>query len=335
MTDIARSNLRGAFLALLAFALYATHDVGVKTLGQIYAPFQIIFFSVLFGFPLATVMLMRDATPGTLRPVHPWWTAMRTTATLFTGVAAFYAFSVLPLAQVYAFIFAAPLLITILSIPVLGEKVGIHRWAAVVIGLAGVLYVLRPGAEPLALGHIAGLTAALGSALASVIVRKIGRDERSAVLMLYPMMASFVAMGLVLPFVYRPMPAEHLGIVAMIAVLAFVAGLLVIAAYRRGDAAVVAPMQYSQILWAAGYGILFFDEVPDAQTLVGAGIIIASGLYIVLRETIRGGTSETPVLRTRSRAATISSPRISTLLRAQAARIPPGHEALAKAREEK
>lgn len=335
MTDIARSNLKGAALALLAFAIYATHDVGVKFLGQTYAPFQIIFFSVLLGFPLATIMLMRDAVPGTLRPVHPWWTAARTAATLTTGVSAFYAFSALPLAQVYAFIFAAPLLITVLSIPILGEKVGIHRWAAVIIGLGGVLYVLRPGAEPLSLGHIAGLTAAVGSAFASVIVRKIGKDERSAVLMLYPMMVAFVAMGMTMPLVYKPMPPAHFGIVALISILAFLGGLLVISAYRRGDAAVVAPMQYSQIIWAAVYGLAFFDETPDSQTFMGAGIIILSGLYIVLRETILGATSKSPVLETRSRAATISSPRISALIRAQANRIPAGHEALANERDGK
>ncbi|MDJ1008196.1 MAG: DMT family transporter [Paracoccaceae bacterium] len=335
MTDIARSNLKGALFALAAFGLFATHDVGVKALGQSYSPFQIIFFSVLFGFPLATIMLMRDPEPGTLRPVHPWWTALRTAAALLTGVSAFYAFSVLPLAQVYAFIFAAPLLITVLAIPILGEKVGIHRWAAVIVGLVGVLVVLRPGAEPFSLGHLAGLTAALGSATASVVVRKIGKEERSAVLMLYPMMASFVAMAMVLPFVYRPMPAEHLGLAALISALAFAAALLVIAAYRRGDASVVAPMQYSQIVWAAGYGLVFFDELPDRPTILGAGIIILSGLYIVLRETLRGATSSAPVLQTRSRAATLSSPRISVMLRAQANAVPPGHEALANAREGK
>lgn len=335
MADIPRSNGKGALLALAAFGIFATHDVGVKALGQSYAPFQIIFFSVLFGFPLATIMLMRDQTPGTLQPVHPWWSALRTGATLVTGVSAFYAFSVLPLAQVYAFIFAAPLLITILSIPILGEKVGPHRWAAVIVGLCGVLYVLRPGAEPLSLGHIAGLGAAVGSALASVIVRKIGKDERSAVLMLYPMMVNFVVMAAIMPFVYRPMPMEDLGVVALVSALAFAAALLVIAAYRRGDAAVVAPMQYSQILWAALYGLAFFDEVPDTQTIIGAGIVILSGLYIVLRETLRGETSTAPVSSTKSRAATVASPRISALIRAQANRVPPGHEALANDQEEK
>src|SRR6056297_1436415 len=120
-------NAKGALLALLAFGVFSTHDVFVKILGGIYSPFQIVFFSVLLSFPLATVMLMRDAKPGTLVPVHPWWMALRTGAAVVTGVTAFYAFSVLPLAQVYAILFASPLLITLLAIPILGERVGIRR----------------------------------------------------------------------------------------------------------------------------------------------------------------------------------------------------------------
>ncbi len=328
MADSARSNLQGAALALTAFGVFATHDVAVKILGGHYAPFQIIFFGVLFSFPLATLMLMRDPTSGNLRPVHPWWTALRTAAAVLTGISAFYAFSNLPLAEVYAIIFAAPLIITVLSIPVLGEKVGPHRWVAVAVGLVGVLVVLRPGATALTLGHGAAVLAAVGSATASVVVRKIGRDERSAVLMLYPMVANFVVMACVLPLVYRPMPLVHLGLVGVIAIGGFVASLLVIGAYRRGDAAVVAPMQYSQILWAAAYGALLFDEVPDAGTAVGAAIIIASGLYIVLREAFGGQSANTPVLETRTRQDTGTMPRISAMLRDRAGRVPPGHVAL-------
>ncbi|WP_108484838.1 DMT family transporter [Oceaniglobus ichthyenteri] len=332
MTDSAKSNITGALLSLLAFGVFATHDVVVKVLGSHYAPFQIIFFSVLFSFPLATLMLMRDKTSGTLRPVHPWWTALRTLAAVMTGFSAFYAFSVLPLAQTYAILFASPMLITILSIPVLKEKVGAHRWAAILLGLVGVFVVLRPGATELSLGHLAAITASVGSATASVIVRKIGRKERSAVLMLYPMVANFVVMACILPFVYRPMPLEHLGLVGVISAFGFIAGLLTIAAYRAGDAAIVAPMQYSQILWAAGYGILFFDETPDTFTLIGAGIIIASGLYIVLRETTRGVSRNTPVLENRSPRETGSAPRISQMLRDRATRFPPSYESLAKDR---
>ena len=99
------SNSKGAIIALLAFGVFAVHDVFVKVLGGIYSPFQIVFFSVLLSFPLATVTLMRAAKPGTLVPAHPWWMALRTGAAVVTGVSAFYAFSVLPLAQTYAIFF--------------------------------------------------------------------------------------------------------------------------------------------------------------------------------------------------------------------------------------
>ena len=307
--DRSASPLRGALYALIAFGIFSTHDVVVKTLGSEYAPFQIVFFSVLFGFPLISIMLMRDRTDGNLLPRHPGWTALRTAASVITGISAFYAFSTLPLAQTYAILFAAPLLITVLSIPVLGERVGPRRWGAVVVGLAGVMIVLRPGQTDLGLGHLAALTAALGSATASVIVRKIGHEERSVVLLLYPMMANFVLMGVALPFVYRPMPVAHLGGLALMAVLGFVAMLLVILAYRAAEAAVVAPMQYSQILWATAYGVLFFDETPDFATFLGASVIIASGIYILFRE--GRASANRPVSLTKGRPDTGTTPRAS------------------------
>ncbi|OIQ07179.1 MAG: EamA family transporter [Rhodobacteraceae bacterium CG2_30_10_405] len=312
---VVKSNLRGALFALLAFAIFATHDVVVKFLGGLYSPVQIIFFSVLLGFPLVTLMLMGDRSDGHLRPVHPWWTALRTVSAVITGVSAFYAFSVLPLAQTYAILFAAPLLITLLAIPVLGEKVGLRRGLAIVAGLIGVLIVLRPGAAPLSLGHAAALAAAVFSSLASVIVRKIGQDERSVVLLLYPMTANFVVMGCALPFVYRPLPLEHLGLLGIIASFGFVAMLLIIVAYRAGEAVIVAPMQYSQMIWAAIFGYLIFGERPDLYTAIGAGVIIASGIYILLRERHRGVSKNNPVLRSKSRAETGTLPRISLMLR--------------------
>ncbi|EKE43333.1 integral membrane protein, putative [Oceaniovalibus guishaninsula JLT2003] len=322
---------KGPAYALGAFAVLATHDAIIKILGAVYAPFQIIFFSVVFGFPLATLMLMRDPTSGHLRPIHPWWVALRTAAGVMTGAAAFYAFSTIPLAQAYALLFAAPLLVTVLSIPILGESVGRHRWAAVVIGAAGVLIVLRPfGGTHLETGHAAALLAAFGGAVGSVIVRKIGKEERGVVLMLYPMVANFAVMACILPFVYVPMPLTDLALVGVIAVLAFVGGLMIIAAYRSGDATVVAPMQYSQIIWAAIFGTLFFNEIPDALTWIGAAVIILSGLYVVVRESRLGVSRTTPVLATRTVSETGTMPRISAILRERATRVPPGYEALAK-----
>ena len=291
----------GPLFALAAFGLYASHDVVIKYLGGFYTPVQIIFFSTLMGFPLVILMLMRDPGPGTLKPVHPWWSALRAFAAVGGFFSAFYAFSVLPLAQTYVLLFAMPLIVTLLSIPILGERVGAHRLSAVLVGFAGVLVVMRPGLEPLSLGHVAGLSAAFFSALASVIVRRIGAVERTGVLMLYPMMANILVMGGFLALVYEPMPGLHLGATAVIAALGFGAALSMIAAYRRAEAAIVAPMQYSQILWASAYGFLLFGEAIDRTTVTGAGLIIVSGLYIVLREHRLGRRSTTPVLHGRSR----------------------------------
>ncbi len=307
--------LRGALLSLAAFGIYSTHDVVVKVLGAHYTSFQIIFFSGLLSFPVVSILLLSDKTDGNLVPRHPWWSLARSVSGVATGAMGFYAFSVLPMAQCYAMLFAMPMLITILSIPMLGEKVGLHRGLAVVVGLLGVLVVLRPGAEPLSWGHLAGIGAACMGALSSVIVRKIGKDERSVVLMIYPMLVSVAAMGLVLPFVYRPMPVEHLALTGVVAVMGMAGAFLMILAYRMAPAVVVAPMQYSQIIWAAFYGWLLFDEGIDRFTAIGSGIIIASGLYIVLREGTPDVSKNRPVLENRSRLDVGTLPRVGLWLR--------------------
>ena len=301
-------NVRGALFALAAFAVFASHDAIIKSLGGTLSPVQILFFATLFGFPLVGMMLMRDRTDGTLVPRHPWWVALRTLSAAVSALSAFYAFTTLPLAQVYAILFAAPLLITVLAIPILGERVRLRRSLAVLVGLAGVMIVLRPGSAALEPGHLAALAAAVFSALSAIIVRKIGAAERSVVLIIYPLMANFLLMGALLPFVYVPMEARELGATAVIAALGFTGMLLVIGAYRAGEAVVIAPMQYSQIIWATLWGFLFFSEVPDAATMIGAGVVIASGTYIVLREGRAGASRSQPVLGARSRAGTPTAP---------------------------
>ncbi|WP_204113133.1 DMT family transporter [Shimia biformata] len=311
----AKGNSQGALFALLAFGIFSAHDVFIKTLGGSYAPMQILFFSGLLSFPLMTLMLIGDSTKDHVRPAHPWWLALRCLAMLVSATAGFYAVANLPLAQFYAIIFATPLLITVLSIPILGETVRLRRWAAVIVGLCGVMIVLRPGSAELGAGHLAALFCAMGGATNSVVVRKIGRDERAVVLMLYPMLVSFLVLGATLPFVYKPMPIQHLGLMALIAAFSFVAMLCLIRAYRFGEAVIVAPMQYSQILWAILYGALFFGETLDPATIVGASVVIASGLYILFRESQGSSSANKPVLRSRSREATGSSLRVSSMLR--------------------
>ncbi|MFC3168815.1 DMT family transporter [Paracoccus fontiphilus] len=309
------SNVRGAVLALLAMGLYATHDVVIKTLGAQYPALQVLFFSSLLSFPLVMLVIMRDPTPGTLRPANPGWVALRTVVGVVAGMGSFFAFSQLPLAQVYAILFSAPLLVTILSIPILGERVGPHRWGAVVAGLIGVLIVLRPGAQALELGHAAALAAAMGSATTAVVLRKLGRAERPLVLLMWPMLGNFVATGASLALDYRPMELPHLALAGLIACLGLVAGFLLILAYRAGEAAIVAPMQYSQILWATAYGWIFFGEVLDLPTVLGATVIIGSGIYIVWREGRGGNSANRPVIASRIRAETVTAPRTSLLQR--------------------
>lgn len=315
MAEAVQSNVRGVLLALAAMGIFATHDVVVKTLGASYSPVQIVFFAALLSFPLVSVILLYDAKEESLRPRHPWWVLLRTACTVITGVSAFYAFSTLPLAQVYVILFSSPLLITVLAIPILGETVRFRRWAAVLVGLIGVLIVMRPGQAELSAGHLAALVAAITGATASVIVRKIGSDERPVVLLMFPMLGNFLAMGIALPFVYQPMPIEHLGLLGVIAVFGLIGSFLVILAYRAGEAVVVAPMQYSQILWATGYGYFLFSETLDLGTAIGAAVIIASGLYIVFRESRMGASAHRPVTETRGRTETVTTPRSSVLQR--------------------
>jgi S-adenosylmethionine uptake transporter len=304
------SQLRGALLSLTAFGLYATHDAAVKFLGSSYSPIQIIFFSTLLSFPLVTLMLMRDPTDGNLRPRHPWWVAARTGAAILNVLSGFYAFSVLPLAQAYAVFFAMPLMITLLAIPMLGERIGPRRGVAVCVGLVGVLIVLRPGSAEIGLGQLSALVAAATGAFVSVVVRKIGQEERSAVLMLYPMVANFIFAAAILPFVYRPLPFDHLALLALMSALGFAGGLFIIAAYRTAPAIIVAPMHYSQIVWAALYGSLFFNESVDGWTLAGTTVIILSGIYIVLREDSPTVSKNRPVLASPTRAETGIFPRL-------------------------
>ncbi|ADE38722.1 DMT family transporter [Candidatus Puniceispirillum marinum] len=284
MGKIKQSSAKGAFLSLVGFGLYSTHDVVVKYLGGFYTPFQIMFFSVLFSFPLVTLYILRNPRTGSLWPHHPVQMSIRVLATSLSGFCTFYAFSVLPLAQTYALLFLTPILITVLSIPVLGERVGLHRGLSVLVGFIGVLVVLQPGDVSFTLGHLAGLGGVVGAATNSLITRRIGQREKMAVMLLYPMLGNFLIMGSVLPFVYEPMPLLHLGSIAILALLGFLAMFFIVSAFQNANAAIIAPMQYSQILWAGFFGLILFSDQVTISLVAGSALIIASGLYIVKRE---------------------------------------------------
>ncbi|MGI9368892.1 MAG: DMT family transporter [Ruegeria sp.] len=299
------TTVQGLGYAFVGFAVFASHDALIKYLGGTYSVLQIIFFATLFSFVAMSVTILADRTTDNFRPHHPWLVLLRSALMVTAMSCAFYSFSVLPLAEVYSLLFSFPLIVTVLSIPLLGEVVRVQRWAAVGVGLIGVLIVLRPGSTDITLGHLAALTAAFCSAFASVLVRKIGNEERSAVLILYPMLLAIIIMSLAQPVVYQPPSLLHLGMMALVGVFSVIAQHLIIMAYRAAPAGAIAPSQYSQIIWATIFGMLFFGETPDIWVAIGASVIIASGVFVLWRESRTNVSPNTPVLR-------IRSPRVDT-----------------------
>jgi S-adenosylmethionine uptake transporter len=278
------SNLNGALLGLLGMGLFAVSDITIRFLGDGYDTFQIIFFAGLMSVPLIAGFAMADPTPGPLRPVLPGWMLLRSVVVVVNGILGTYAFANLPLAQAYAIFFTMPIFITLLSALFLGEKIDVWRGFAVVVGLAGVLVALDPGRAALEWAHAAALAGAVVGAGNYVIIRKTGGRERTVVMILYPLMVQLVVAALVLPFVYTPMPFRDLALTAIMASAAFAGYFAIIAAYRCAPGIVVAPMQYSQIIWAAVFGAVLFDETMSGQTVVGVMVIIAAGIIIVARQ---------------------------------------------------
>lgn len=284
------SSIKGALWGLLGFGIFAAHDVIVKFLADTYSVFQISFFAMIFGFPVAILMLARDASAADLLPKHPILVTIRSLTMSLTALCVFYAFSTIPFAQAYALLFTAPLLITALSVPFLGEHVGIRRFAAVLVGFIGVAVALNPSATTFELGHAAALLAAFFVSVSSIILRKIGNDERPITLLLAQMMIGTVLYGVLMQRSYVPPALNDLHALILMAGMAALAGMCIIFAYQQAAASIVAPTQYSQILWAIVYGALFFNEMPTQATLVGAAIIIGSGLYILKREEQKEGS---------------------------------------------
>ena len=277
------SPLRGAFCSLAAFTLYTLNDITVKFLGSDYSVIQILFFSGMAGFPLIVVQMMAAPEVGSLRPVLPVWTAARMAIVIANGLLVSYAFTALPLSEAYAIFFLMPLFICVLAVPLLGEPIDLARGLAVVAGLAGVYVVLRPDQVALQPAHFCALAGATLGALYYIIIRKTGGVERIAVIMLYPMLAQVAVVAALLPLVYVPMPLQHLGLTGLMALEGFGGTLLIILAYRHAPAVVVAPMQYVQIIVATLFSVLYFGEPLAAGTVLGIAVIIAAGLFIMLR----------------------------------------------------
>ena len=298
---------KGGLFALAGFAAFALHDAIVKSLTD-YASFQIVFFAVLFSYVPFSFSLAADKQERNLRPVKPGWVALRSVCMSAALICAFTAFKHLELTQAYAVLFSMPIMITVLAIPMLGEKVRLFRWFAVGLGLIGVLIALQPGQVEFGIGHLSALLAVLCGATSAVATRRIAGAERTATLILYPLLSNFVVTGAMLYYVYQPMPFADVALMALVGLLGMTGQAFIIKAYRSAPAAYIAPFQYSQFLWALLYGHLWFNETPNGAVLLGAGIIILAGLLIVWRESSAGVSRNRPFLRTRNVRASPAAP---------------------------
>lgn len=278
---------RGMAFALGAFMIFSCADAAVKWVTATHSIFQIIFMSTLFAFVPVAGLVTREGGIKALRPRHPWLVALRALLLAVDTVFVFYAFSKLPLADAYTMLFTAPMLVTALSVPLLGERVGWRRWSAVAVGFGGVLIVLRPGFAELNLGHIAALTSSSLFALSLIVARRIGNSETGSTLLISLMVALLVVSGPALPAVYVSSGLSDLALLAGLGLLLGLGHLGLIQALRLAPSNIVAPFHYSQIVWAVIFGLLLFGDRPSAWVVTGSTIIIASGLYILWRETIR------------------------------------------------
>jgi len=271
---------------LVAILLFAAMDTLIKFLSAGYPVPQLMFVRSLVALLLVGgYTFARGGGVAALRTRRPLGHVWRAFAGLLSMGCFFYAFKHLPLAEVYVLSFAGPLFITALSAPLLGEKVGWRRWAAVLAGFGGVMVMARPSTGAPLLPVLIGLCAAFFYALAMLAVRGLSRTETAASIVVYLLMTTTVVSGvLAIPVWVEPSPGAF-GLMAAVGGLGALAQVLITQAFRRAPPAVVAPFEYTGMVWASLFGYLVFGDLPTPAVLAGAMVIIGSGLYILHRET--------------------------------------------------
>ncbi|MFT8242771.1 DMT family transporter [Roseomonas sp. BN140053] len=277
--------------AALFFSLAAA---AVKGLGGSLPLAELILFRNLLALPVLLPLALAQGGWSLLRTRDPLGHAQRCFWGLLGTAGPFYGYAHLPLATVTAINFAMPLFLTALSVPLLGERVGPRRAAAVAVGLCGVLLMLRPGmgagaASPDLVAVGAVVAGAFSWAMAMISIRRMGeRGEAGVTIVLwFTLGAAGVSLLLALPVWVWPTPLA-LGLLAAVGLLSAVGQLLMTAGYRSGETTLLAPFEYSAILWTTLMGTLIWAEVPDGWDAGGVAILVASGLYIWHREVTLG-----------------------------------------------
>lgn len=281
---------RGVVLALAAAALFVTMDSCVKLLTARYPILQIVAINAFLAAVLTGAVAWWKKGPAALRSRRPGMQLLRGLGLLVIASLGFYAYAHLPLAEAYAILFSMPLVITGLARPLLGERVGWQRWTAVLVGFAGVLVILWPGAQGFQLAALAALGNAILASF-TLIVMRVMREETPESFVVYGNATVAAGAALVLPFVWTTPTLPDLALFLAAGIAASLASLCIARAYQSAPASIVAPFQYTQLLYALVIGVVLFGNVPDARTLAGASMVIGCGLYI-MRQGAAGGAQK-------------------------------------------
>jgi drug/metabolite transporter (DMT)-like permease len=277
----------GVILAFLAYASFSVADALIKVTGPTMSVFEIAFFTTSLSI-IPAVLTKRDERWRDIYKLrHPWLVHLRC-ATAISGTACvMFAFTHIPFADVYAIGFLTPIIVTLLGVVVLREHVAIHRWLLLIISFLGVVLVIRPGVRDLQLGHLAIFCSVFFGGITTIILRHVAPKERRVSLVGLQVLYSALFNGvMMIPTFVIPSP-EQLAVFLGIGLLGGTGGLLLIAAARRTPANLVAPVQYSQLIWAIVFGALFFGEYPDYVAVIGLIIVLAAGLANVLTEKLK------------------------------------------------
>jgi drug/metabolite transporter (DMT)-like permease len=282
--DQGRRTVAGIGYMILAVGLFSVMDAIVKWLSSTFSTIEIIFFRSVFAFlPLLWVMARSDGIAA-LRITRPGLHVLRCAIGMVSMYLYFVAYKVLPFADAIALGFAAPLFMTALSVPLLGEKVGIRRWSAVAVGFSGVLLMLRPGGELFQLAALVPIVAAFTYALAMVIIRQLSRQDGTVAIVFYFTAFTLVVSAAALPWTWVTPRGMDWVWLAAVGLIGGVAQIAMTRAFTMAPIAVVAPFEYTAMLWAVGLGWFVWGTLPDAWTWAGSLVLIGSGLYILHRE---------------------------------------------------
>ncbi|MQP66866.1 EamA family transporter [Niveispirillum sp. SYP-B3756] len=270
----------------VAILCFAVMDAVIKYLTADFGTWQIMFFRGFFSLIPIAVLMVRSGGLGTLRTSHLLSHVGRALIGIAAAFCFFYAYSIMPLADAYAIGFAGPLFMTALSVPVLKEKVGWRRWLAVLVGFAGVIVMLRPGQGMLTLTALVPLAAAAFYALTMLYVRVLARTESNAAITFYfvTTMSAMAAIAMI-PEWRTPQGWQWL-LLIMVGVIGGVAQIAFTQAFRLTSPSLLAPFEYTAMIWAVLFGYLLFGDIPDKAIWIGGAIVVAAGLYIIHRETV-------------------------------------------------